>query len=304
MSRKLPLDKFIMSAQYDEAGRYQNRFRFATVIGFFIGFIISLLSIEELEIIHDPNIIIIIIIISTGVIFYGHKNKSKFKQAHSKAEKLRKKDFIRKVLDSDLNHEEDSYIYYDINDAVIEKAKRMAEKNNDKDNNEYFTVLESHEGKIIESIQQNCNQTSINLLRYYQELSKTRIPLLTFFTAILGILLIYLFINIEDEALKIARIFIAFISIYFSIDIFSYFKSYKDESEVLKRLDKEIGRIKEGISFAELMYYFSEYNSILETKPIVPYRIYEKNKEIITEEWKERLLKEKRKREANEQRTN
>ena len=298
MSEKLPPDNFILSAQFDEAGTFQNRYRISILIGFILSFGISILAIEQFSIVKNTNIVVSIIIFSICIIFYGYRNKLKYRISHSKGERLRKQDFIRVVMESDIDHEEDGYLYHSINEEVISKAREKFKESKDKNtDNPYITVQETFEGKIAESIQQNCNQTSINLLKYYRELKKTRMPILYFTTVLIGIIIFYLFINIQDEPLKIGRIFIAFISIYFSLDIFSYYESFKRESEELKRLDKAIGQIKWKPSLPELMFYFSEYNSILENKPIYPYRIYEENSERITSDWRERLIKEKKNRE-------
>lgn len=294
MRKDLPPNSFIVSAQFIEASKYQTRYWYAVIAGFFISSIISLLAIEQLAIIQNINFVIGIVVISIVIIFIGYRNKLNYRLAHSKAERLRKQSFLRDVMESAVDLEEDSYLYHSIKENVIESAKKEYEKSTQQgfNKNEYITVQRSFEGRIAESIQQNCNQTAVNLLKYYQELQRTHIPFLYLVTLFISLIILYLLINVDGSSLKIGRIFIAFISVYFSIDIFTYVETYKKESDALKELDKAIGKVKWNPSLPELLFYFSEYNSILENKPIYPYRIYRDNRERITVEWKNRLEQE------------
>jgi len=278
MSR--PKDKNIMSALYGEAFKYQRRYKITSFLGFVISSIISIVSISKLSFLDDPNFIMGVILISILLIYLSYRNRQRFKYTHSQAERIRKKEFVKEVLNSSINHEEDSYIYYDINEETREKARKIEEENkqNKISENGYYTVLASFEGRVLESIQQNCNQTAINLITYYKFLGKKVVPLFIIVMIFLVLLIIYLLINLESELIKISKILIAFIAIFFSIDFYSYYKSFKSESEALRRLDIQIGRIKVNSNIFDLLYYFSEYNSILENKPNEPYRIHRENK--------------------------
>lgn len=292
---KNPGDGYLMSALYELSKINQRLYYILTLIGFLLSSVISMYSSSSEVDENNPNYLILTICISAVLIILGYIFQRQSNIRHSQAEKFRKFFFVKDVIDKN-NTQIDPYIYYEIGDVVFKRGwiiKRKEESKKDEStedlSNPYVLSLTTFNEKVIESIQQNCFQTAANLLYYYKWLKRWVLPfvILIFFAVVL--VLIIGMINYRDNGFNFSQIFVALISLYFTIDFHRFFQSYSSESKQLQKLEQQIDLVKKGVNQARMMYYFSEYIAILETKPSTPFWVYKKNLPSLKLQWKTKL---------------
>jgi hypothetical protein len=273
---KNPGDGYLMSALYDLAKNNQRLYYFFTLFGFSISSFISMYSSSTEVDENNPNYLILTICLSAVLIVLGYIFQRQSLVRHSQAEKFRKFFFVKDVIDEN-NTQIDPYIYYEIGDIVFKRAWKIRKKEESKSeetaedlSNPYVLSLTSFNEKVIESIQQNCFQTAANLMYYYKWLKRWVLPFVIIIFAAVVVVLIIGMINFKESGFNFSQIFIALISLYFTIDFHRFFQSYSSESKQLQKLEQQIDLIKKGVNQSRMMYYFSEYIAILESKPSTP----------------------------------
>ncbi|MEZ4830064.1 MAG: hypothetical protein R3C61_27840 [Bacteroidia bacterium] len=290
----------LFNTQFANAWRYQNVSNYLKLGGFGINLVLIGVSLFNPELLESPIAIVVILISSVAILFFDFDFMNKSKSEHEKGERVRKIHLVDFLFNSKIEAVEIDYIMLDLDSWVEKEIEKFKDKNATPKNGNATPKIDSTTNflseetekipKIISNIQQNCFETSHYLTQYHKELNK-KLKLRIIILSIAIMLLWVLLITNDFSRFSSTQLFIIAFNLIFATNIFSYIKRFEEKSDKLKDLDKTLEKIKNSAEMSDVIYYFSEYNSILTDKPLYPSRIYENNSKGVDEKWTEREKK-------------
>lgn len=282
----------LFASQFDNAFRYQKVSSNLKIAGFVLNSALIFVSFFYQNVLENPYVVISVLIISILLLYFDYFYMEKSVREHEKGEKVRKIHLIDFMFNSKIEDVELEYLLLDVADWVKKrinkkiKDRKSPNAPNSTDSSLNFSNDEtSQKSRIIGYIQQNCFETSQYLHLYYKELITTWKFVLIAGSIILLIICTILVLQ-GFSIFSSSQIVIGAFNLLFALNIIKFLQRYSEKANQLKTLDKTLQSIKKTAEFSDIIYYFSEYNSILVDKPLYPERVYEKNREEIEKRWK------------------
>lgn len=280
---QIPNISALMNAQYETANQYLTK-------GFWVkGIIFSL----NLVVIFLPRLTVnnamiwLVFLISVFAILLENNYQDKFRHAYDVGEKIRKLDLIRKVFPSANNKAEEAYLMSQVQQSVIELAKKKPQKESD-----YYSDREEKLEILSEHIQENSFWTS-SLMELHGKTVKTII--ISMFVIILISVIggIYALSEFKEKnsilSLNVSQYLALLVNTVFAFGILNYYNSFVKKSGQLKEIDTKLEGSKKEPKLDELIINFAEYNCVLCDAFPTPVSLYEKHGDRLNTVWKQRV---------------